>query len=75
MSYQLYRNTTLGNTLQESLDELIQVSTTSTTKLICTSSMQSQLRRRQTHSCKMVIYSYMYLHSGKEYSMYNVYIA
>jgi hypothetical protein len=26
MSYQLYRNTTLGNTLQESLDELIQVS-------------------------------------------------
>lgn len=27
MSYQLYRNTTLGNTLQESLDELIQVST------------------------------------------------
>ena len=23
MSYQLYRNTTLGNTLQESLDELI----------------------------------------------------
>ncbi|KAG4076048.1 hypothetical protein HA402_011522 [Bradysia odoriphaga] len=24
MSYQLYRNTTLGNTLQESLDELIQ---------------------------------------------------
>lgn len=26
MAYQLYRNTTLGNTLQESLDELIQVS-------------------------------------------------
>jgi len=26
MSYQLYRNTTLGHTLQESLDELIQVS-------------------------------------------------
>lgn len=26
MTYQLYRNTTLGNTLQESLDELIQVS-------------------------------------------------
>lgn len=26
MSYQLYRNTTLGNTLQESLDELISVS-------------------------------------------------
>lgn len=26
MSYQLYRNTTIGNTLQESLDELIQVS-------------------------------------------------
>lgn len=25
MSYQLYRNTTVGNTLQESLDELIQV--------------------------------------------------
>jgi len=25
MSYQLYRNTTLGNSLQESLDELIQV--------------------------------------------------
>jgi len=25
MSYQLYRNTTLGHTLQESLDELIQV--------------------------------------------------
>lgn len=25
MTYQLYRNTTLGNTLQESLDELIQV--------------------------------------------------
>nr|CAD7202535.1 unnamed protein product [Timema douglasi]CAD7415392.1 unnamed protein product [Timema poppensis] len=25
MSYQLYRNTTLGNTLQESLDDLIQV--------------------------------------------------
>ncbi|ELT94433.1 hypothetical protein CAPTEDRAFT_146781 [Capitella teleta] len=24
MSYQLYRNTTLGNTLQESLDDLIQ---------------------------------------------------
>ena len=24
MSYQLYRNTTLGNSLQESLDELIQ---------------------------------------------------
>nr|CAG4644490.1 EOG090X0L7F [Lepidurus arcticus] len=24
MAYQLYRNTTLGNTLQESLDELIQ---------------------------------------------------
>jgi len=24
MNYQLYRNTTLGNTLQESLDELIQ---------------------------------------------------
>lgn len=24
MTYQLYRNTTLGNTLQESLDELIQ---------------------------------------------------
>ena len=24
-SYQLYRNTTLGHTLQESLDELIQV--------------------------------------------------
>lgn len=27
MSYQLYRNTTLGNTLQESLDELIQYGT------------------------------------------------
>lgn len=27
MAYQLYRNTTLGNTLQETLDELIQVST------------------------------------------------
>ena len=26
MSYQLYRNTTLGHTLQESLDELIQCS-------------------------------------------------
>lgn len=26
MAYQLYRNTTLGNSLQESLDELIQVS-------------------------------------------------
>ena len=26
MSYQLYRNTTLGHTLQESLDELIQYS-------------------------------------------------
>ena len=26
MSYQLYRNTTLGHTLQESLDELIQLS-------------------------------------------------
>lgn len=26
MSYQLYRNTTLGHTLQESLDELIQMS-------------------------------------------------
>ena len=25
MSYQLYRNTTLGNTLQESLDEFIQL--------------------------------------------------
>ena len=25
MAYQLYRNTTLGNTLQETLDELIQV--------------------------------------------------
>lgn len=25
MAYQLYRNTTLGNSLQESLDELIQV--------------------------------------------------
>lgn len=25
MSYQLYRNTTLGHTLEESLDELIQV--------------------------------------------------
>lgn len=25
MSYQLYRNTTLGNTLQESLDEFIQM--------------------------------------------------
>lgn len=25
MSYQLYRNTTLGNTLQESIDEMIQV--------------------------------------------------
>ena len=25
MSYQLYRNTTLGHTLQESLDDLIQV--------------------------------------------------
>lgn len=25
MSYQLYRNTTLGHTLQESLDEFIQV--------------------------------------------------
>lgn len=25
MTYQLYRNTTLGNTLQESLDELVQV--------------------------------------------------
>ncbi|EDL26184.1 mCG2938, isoform CRA_d [Mus musculus] len=24
MAYQLYRNTTLGNSLQESLDELIQ---------------------------------------------------
>lgn len=27
MSYELYRNTTLGNSLQESLDELIQVKT------------------------------------------------
>lgn len=27
MAYQLYRNTTLGNTLQETLDELIQVTT------------------------------------------------
>ncbi len=27
MAYQLYRNTTLGNTLQETLDELIQVIT------------------------------------------------
>lgn len=25
MAYQLYRNTTLGHTLQESIDELIQV--------------------------------------------------
>ena len=25
MSYQLYRNTTLGNTLQEALDELMQM--------------------------------------------------
>lgn len=25
MSYQLYRNTTIGNTLQESLEELVQV--------------------------------------------------
>ena len=31
MSYQLYRNTTLGHTLQESLDELIQVSCLSLT--------------------------------------------
>lgn len=29
MAYQLYRNTTLGNSLQESLDELIQVTRTS----------------------------------------------
>lgn len=29
MAYQLYRNTTLGNSLQESLDELIQVTLTS----------------------------------------------
>lgn len=29
MAYQLYRNTTLGNSLQESLDELIQVTPTS----------------------------------------------
>lgn len=28
MAYQLYRNTTLGNSLQESLDELIQVTRT-----------------------------------------------
>jgi len=32
MSYQLYRNTTLGHTLQESLDELIQVSILSALK-------------------------------------------
>lgn len=32
MAYQLYRNTTLGNSLQESLDELIQVTRTVTTK-------------------------------------------
>lgn len=25
MSYQLYRNTTIGNTLQETLDEFVQV--------------------------------------------------
>jgi hypothetical protein len=35
MAYQLYRNTTLGNTLQETLDELIQVIIT----LIATSLM------------------------------------
>lgn len=36
MSYQLYRNTTLGNTLQESLDELIQVCTNVAYLLCCT---------------------------------------
>lgn len=33
MSYQLYRNTTLGNSLQESLDELIQVNSQLTCSL------------------------------------------
>ena len=32
--YQLYRNTTLGNTLQESLDELIQVGSFAYNKII-----------------------------------------
>lgn len=35
MSYQLYRNTTLGHTLQESLDELIQVSSINLLVLCC----------------------------------------
>jgi len=33
MAYQLYRNTTLGNSLQESLDELIQVRTSGSGQL------------------------------------------
>ncbi|KAK7080642.1 Gtf2a2p [Halocaridina rubra] len=35
MTYQLYRNTTLGNTLQESLDELIQFQQISPKLALC----------------------------------------
>lgn len=43
MSYQLYRNTTLGNTLQESLDELIQVCTNVAYVLYCNNSLENIL--------------------------------
>ena len=35
MSYQLYRNTTIGHTLQESLDEFVQVNSMNIFDIIC----------------------------------------
>ncbi|CAD7677578.1 unnamed protein product [Nyctereutes procyonoides] len=45
MGYQLYRNTTLGNSLQESIDELIQSQQTTPT---CPPSSTSALNRCAT---------------------------
>lgn len=53
MSYQLYRNTTLGNSLQESLDELIQVKwqfsllLCGVESIICVTSLRNLFLREQ----------------------------
>lgn len=55
MAYQLYRNTTLGNSLQESLDELIQVSEAAPLGSIATAVLLLLLRcllaRSETSLC------------------------
>lgn len=51
MAYQLYRNTTLGNSLQESLDELIQVISAPVAALLVTMLLRYPLAGNETSIC------------------------